>query len=134
MKTLRLLAIAMIGLFALAACNDATGDLSDVPTTLPEASEVEDAFTDVRDDIEQLATEIENSEAADDLQAQWVEVQADITAAIDSATTDGSIDTTGLEQSMDEFEAELEAAGDEFGDEAMALWTQLRTQIEQLAS
>jgi hypothetical protein len=134
MRTVRMLALAVLGLFILVACNDAAGDLEDVPTTLPDAAEVGDAFDEVRNDIEQLATEIENSEAADDLQAQWEDVRADITAAIDSATTDGSIDTTGLEETMDDFQAELEAAGDEFGDEAMAIWTRLRSQIEQLAS
>lgn len=132
MRTLRIATMALIGMLALVACADAAGDLEDVPTTLPDASDVEAVVEEVRGEMNELATEIENSEAAEDLQAQWAELQADITAAIDSVTTEGTIDTSGLEESMDDFQAELEAAGDELGDEAMAAWTALRTQIEQL--
>lgn len=131
MKTLRVSTIVVIGLLVLVACNGAAGDV-DVPTTLPDASDVDAVVDEVRDEMGQLATEIENSEAADELQAQWTELQGDITAAIESVTTEGSIDTTGLEESMDDFQAELEAAGDDLGDEVMSAWTALRSQIEQL--
>lgn len=134
MRTPRLLPMAVAALLVLAACTDVTGDLGDIPTTLPDASEVGDAADQVRNELEQLATEIENSEAADELQTQWTELQAEIAAAIASASSDGSFDTTRFEEAMDDFQSQLEAAGDDLSDEALAAWAAFRVQLEQLLS
>jgi hypothetical protein len=82
----------------------------------------------------ELATEIQNSQAAADLETAWVALQAEMTAALSSVQADGEIDTTALQSELDEFESELTAAGDEVGDDLMSAWSSLRAKFEDLIS
>lgn len=132
MNTKRLVtAIAMAGLLVIGACTDGTVD--------PEVSDdVEQEAVDLAAEVEtqmtNLAIEIQDSEAAADLQGAWGDVQAEITAAIASMGTDGTIQTENLGAELDEFEAELEAAGDAVTPELLQAWEALRSSVEQMMS
>jgi len=134
MKVIRILAMIVVGLLAIAACADTTGDIEDAVTSLPEASDVADLANDVQAEMTELATEIQNSQAAADLETAWVALQAEMTAALSSVQADGEIDTTALQSELDEFESELTAAGDEVGDDLMSAWSSLRAKFEDLIS
>lgn len=132
MNTKRLVtAIAMAGLLVIGACTTDTAD--------PEVSDdVEQNAVDLAAEVEtqmtNLAIEIQDSEAAADLQAAWGDVQAEITAAIASMGTDGTIQTENLGEELDEFQAELEAAGDAVTPELLQAWEALRSSVEQMMS
>jgi uncharacterized protein YlxW (UPF0749 family) len=134
MKVIRILAMIVVGLLAIAACADTTGDIEDAVTSLPEASDVADLASEVQAEMTELATEIQNSQAAADLETAWVALQAEMTAALSSVQADGEIDTTALQSELDEFESELTAAGDEVGDDLMSAWSSLRAKFEDLIS
>lgn len=134
MKVIRILAMTVVGLLAVAACADTTGDIEDAVTSLPEASDVADLASEVQAEMTELATEIQNSQAAADLETAWVALQAEMTAALSSVQADGEIDTTALQSELDEFESELTAAGDEVGDDLMSAWSSLRAKFEDLIS
>jgi len=134
MKVIRILAMIVVGLLAIAACADTTGDIEDAVTSLPEASDVADLASEVQAEMTELATEIQNSQAAGDLETAWVALQAEMTAALSSVQADGEIDTTALQSELDEFESELTAAGDEVGDDLMSAWSSLRAKFEDLIS
>jgi gas vesicle protein len=138
----RIITAVMIGALALAACSgdtveDVTSEIEDA-TSASVSDEVEQDAVDLATDVEQqmdtLSNEIQNSEAADDLQNAWNDIQNEVTAAIASMQTDGTISTEGLEQELNEFQTELDAAGDEIAPEVRDAWTSLRTSIEQLMS
>jgi len=134
MKVIRILAMTVVGLIAVAACADTTGDIEDAVTSLPEASDVADLASEVQAEMTELATEIQDSQAAADLETAWVALQAEMTAALSSVQADGEIDTTALQSELDEFESELTAAGDEVGDDLMSAWSSLRAKFEDLIS
>jgi gas vesicle protein len=138
----RIITAVMIGALALAACSgdtveDVTSEIEDA-TSASVSDEVEQDAVDLATDVEQqmdtLSNEIQNSEAADDLQNAWNDIQNEVTAAIASMQTDGTISTEGLEQELNEFQTELDAAGDEIAPEVRDAWTSLRTSIEQMMS
>jgi hypothetical protein len=81
-----------------------------------------------------LSASIQSSGTADDVQTAWTKVQSEITAAISAVTADGSVDTNAIREDLDEFQTELEAAGDEVGDEVISAWASLRAKFEQLIS
>jgi PBP1b-binding outer membrane lipoprotein LpoB len=138
----RIITAIMIGALVLAACSgdtveDVTSEIEDA-TNASVSDEVEQDAVDLATDVEQqmdtLSNEIQNSEAADDLQNAWNDIQNEVTAAIASMQTDGTISTEGLEQELNEFQTELDAAGDEIAPEVRDAWTSLRTSIEQMMS
>lgn len=139
MKTFKMIIVALMAVLATAACGNGTADLG-TGTTLPSVGDVTDnpeleaAAEQVQSDMEELAQQIESSQAADELQSEWTELQAEIESVIASVMSDGEVDTSGLETAMDDFQTDLEAAGDELDDELMAAWTSLRTQIMQLTN
>jgi phenylalanyl-tRNA synthetase alpha subunit len=136
----RIITAIMIGALALAACSGDTVDevASEIEdaTDASVADEVEQNAVELASEVEQqmdtLATEIQNSEAADDLQNAWNDIQTEVTAAIASMQTDGTISTEGLEQELDEFQTELDAAGDQIAPELQDAWNSLRSNIEQM--
>jgi phenylalanyl-tRNA synthetase alpha subunit len=136
----RIITAIMIGALALAACSGDTVDevASEIEdaTDASVADEVERNAVELASEVEQqmdtLATEIQNSEAADDLQNAWNDIQTEVTAAIASMQTDGTISTEGLEQELDEFQTELDAAGDQIAPELQDAWNSLRSNIEQM--
>jgi phage-related minor tail protein len=136
----RIITAIMIGALALAACSGDTVDevASEIEdaTDASVADEVEQNAVELASEVEQqmdtLTTEIQNSEAADDLQNAWNDIQTEVTAAIASMQTDGTISTEGLEQELDEFQTELDAAGDQIAPELQDAWNSLRSNIEQM--
>jgi peptidoglycan hydrolase CwlO-like protein len=137
MKRKMIIALSLIGVIALAACSDDTlGDvpttLPDIPSTLPESEDVLALVADIQTEMDVIASEIENSEATDDLQDAWNEIEAEAQAVIASATQEGDFDTAGLEQELQEFQDTLTAMGDDVSDELMSSWNELRQAFDQL--
>jgi gas vesicle protein len=135
------IAIALIGMIGLSACSDTPDTLDeipttlpDIPTTLPDAADVQDLVADIQTEMDNIASEIESSEAADDLRAAWDEIEAEIRSAVTSATEEGAIDTTELEQQFQEFEDTLTAMGDDVSDELMSSWNALRQAFDRLTN
>jgi hypothetical protein len=134
MRTVRLLLVGLVGMFALAACSDTPDSVEDAVSSLPDTEDVTDAAADVQTELNELGDAIESSDAAEDLQAAWTEMRTEITAAISSATAGESIDTTAIETQLDQFQSELETMGDDVGDDVMSAWNELRSAFEQLMS
>ncbi len=136
----RMIALLTGLVLALAACsNQAVDDIAseiDSATDASVADEVERNAIELAAEVEQemdvLAEEIQASEAAADLKAAWGEVQAEVTAAIATMQTDGTITTDGLEQELEAFQAELDGVGDAVAPELKEAWSSLRTKIEQM--
>jgi len=132
MKPIRMLIAALIGILALAACSDTPDSVEDAVSSLPSEGDVTDALTDVQAEIDAVATEIESSDAADDLREAWSSVEAELTEAANSIASNETIDTDAVQAELEEFQTEIEAAGDEVGDELAAAWRELRSTFEQL--
>lgn len=136
----RMIALLTGLVLVLAACsNQAVDDIAseiDSATDASIADEVEQNAIDLASEVEEemgvLAEEIRASEAAADLQAAWGEVEAEVTAAIATMQTDGTITADGLMQELEAFQAELDEAGDAVAPELKAAWSSLRTKIEQM--
>jgi len=130
--------MALVAALALAACSDAPENVQDAVSSLPSSEEVTENVTEVAQDVQtqlnELGTAIENSEAAEDLQTAWSDVRTEVTSAISSFSSGESIDTAAIETQFDEFQTELEAMGDDVGDEVMSAWNELRAAFEQLTS
>lgn len=134
MRTIRVLTMALVATFAVAACSDTPDSVEDAVSSLPDTEDVTAVAEDVQTELNELGTAIENSEAAEDLQAGWTNVRTEITSAISSFTSGESIDTAAIEAQFDEFQTELEAMGDDVGDEVMSAWSELRAAFQQLTS
>ncbi|HXV71681.1 MAG TPA: hypothetical protein VEB69_09795 [Acidimicrobiia bacterium] len=138
MRTVRVLIMALMAALAVAACSDAPENVEDAVSSLPSSEEVTENVTEVAQDVQtqlnELGTAIENSEAAEDLQTAWSDVRTEVTSAISSFSAGESIDTAAIETQFDEFQTELEAMGDDVGDEVMTAWNELRSAFEQLTS
>lgn len=138
----KIAALLLAGAMVLGACSD--DSLDDAADELDEATngsvadEVEqnavELATEVEAEMSSLATAIQNSEAAADLETAWNDVQAELTAAIASMQTDGSIETDELEDELDEFQSAIEQASDSVEPELMDSWDSLRSKIEQMMS
>jgi hypothetical protein len=90
------------------------------------------AIATAQEDMADIGQQIQDSQAAEDLQNAWVDVQADLTALFTSLQAEGTVDTDQIEQIMDDFESQLDAAGDQIAPEVRQAWDSLRAQIEQL--
>jgi hypothetical protein len=132
MKFVRVLAFALIGLLAIAACSDTPDSVGDAVSSLPESDDVAAAAAEVQTEMTQIADEIQRSAAAEDLESSWNDVQTSMTAAITAATTDGSVDTAAVQAELDDFQSDLEAVGDDVSSDLMSAWTSLRGKFEQL--
>ena len=138
MRTVRVLLVALVAALALAACSDTPDSVEDAVSSLPSGEDVVEDVTEVAEDVQtqlnELGTAIENSEAAEDLQAAWSDVRTEITSAISSFTSGENIDTEAIQAQFDEFQTELEAMGDDVGDDVMSAWSELRAAFEQLTT
>lgn len=120
-------------MLSLAAC--AGGDTT--LTTLQE--EMEETATDVvatiaaaQGDIADIGQEIQESEASQELLDTWQDLQTDLTAFFTSVQSEQAVDTTQVQTILDNFESELDEAGDQVTPELRETWESLRAQIEQL--
>lgn len=130
MRTIRILIVALAGAVAVAACSDTPEGLT--PTSLPGEEDVAELVAEVQADIEEVNTELANSEAADELRTAWSELNAELTTAIQSITSNQAVDTEAVRNQLDEFQSEVEAAGDEVSDELRSAWIELRSKFERL--
>ena len=130
MRNIKTLLVVLVGLFALAACSGTTGTTDG--SSLPAGEDVSDAAAEVQSELSTLASEIESSEAADDIRAAWANVQTEVGTAIATLTAEGEVDTEALQAEFNEFESQLDALGDEVGDDLRESWLEVRRQIEQL--
>lgn len=137
----RLTSILFAGVLVLAACSG--GDLDDVASELEDVTdatvsdEVEqdamDLAADVEEQMDTLSEEIQSSDAAAGLQDAWADVQTAVTAAIASMQADGTVATDGIEEALNDFQSEVDAAGDEIAPELRSAWESLKTSIQELA-
>jgi len=148
---LSIMALGMIGMLATAACSDtvpedADDTVGDVPTTLAEptattegtepteadtASDPAELAARLQLELATLGEEIQASEGAEELQTAWTEVEAQVSSALEDIQ-EGTIDTGGLESQLDEFQATLDAMGDDVGSEVREAWESLRSSLEEL--
>ena len=134
MRKIRLLLLALVAALAVGACSETPDSVEDAVSSLPDSEDVTQVATEVQTELNELATEIENSEVADDLQAAWTDLRTEVTSAISSATAGETLDTEAIQTQLDEFQSELEAMGDDVGEGVMSAWTELRAAFEQLMS
>jgi predicted nuclease with TOPRIM domain len=132
MKRVRTLILALAGAVAIAACSDTPEVLDDAVTSLPGEEDVAELVTDIQSDIEDFTTEIESSEAADELRSTWSELRSEIAGALDSMMSNQAVDTEALRDRLDQFQSDVEAAGDEVGDDLRSAWLTLRSKLEQV--
>ncbi|HET9261320.1 MAG TPA: hypothetical protein VFP42_14460 [Acidimicrobiia bacterium] len=138
----RLIALLFAGLLVFVGCSgngleDVASDLEDA-TDATVSDEVEqnalELAADVEEQMDTLTEEIQSSGAAEELQSAWSEVQTEMTAAIASMQADGTMTVEGIEEALDDFQTEIEAAGDEIAPELRSAWDSLRTSIQELIS
>ena len=140
MKWRTILMLMIAGSLVLAACND--GAVEDVTSEIEDATDVsvadetEQAAIEVAAEVEEqmntLETEIQNLDAAEELESAWSGMQSELTAAIASMGTDGMLSTDGLEDEIDAFQSAVDDAGDEITPELRDAWDTLRAKVEQL--
>lgn len=126
----RLLLAVLATTLIVGACSDTLGTVD--ASSLPGSGEVSDAATELQAEMSELADQIQSSDAAAELQSAWGDLQAEISAGIAALTSDGAVDTEALQAELDEFETQLDALGDDVGDEVIDAWNELRSQLEQL--
>ena len=140
MKSKLMIGVVLIGAVGLIGCSDTPGSIedipttlpADIPTTLPAADEVQELVTEVQTEMTDIATEIQNSDASEELQSAWAEIEAEVQSAIDSVAESGSLDTSGLQDQLDEFQDTLTSMGDDVSDELMSSWQALRNAFDQM--
>jgi hypothetical protein len=140
MKSKVMIGVVLIGAVGLIGCSDTPDTIEDIPTTLPEdipttlpaADDVQDLVAEVQTEMTDIATEIQNSDASEELQGAWAEIETEIRSAIDSVAESGSLDTSGLQDQFDEFQDTLTSMGDDVSDELMSSWQALRNAFDQL--
>lgn len=132
---MRILKASLFALLMLSLAACAGGDTT--LTTLQE--EMEETATDVvatiaaaQGDIADIGQEIQESEASQELLDTWQDLQTDLTAFFTSVQSEQAVDTTQVQTILDNFESELDEAGDQVTPELRETWESLRAQIEQL--
>lgn len=134
MKTRNALLMGLLGLIAVVGCSDTPQVVDDLAGSLPAADDVQGVLTDIQTEVSDIAAEVESSDASDELRAAWEDLQAEITTAVASVTENGGIDRAALQDEFDEFEAGLDALGDDVSDELQSSWATLRQRLEELTS
>ncbi|HEX6219803.1 MAG TPA: hypothetical protein VF115_01785 [Acidimicrobiia bacterium] len=140
MRTKLMVGAVLIGAIGLIGCSDTPDTIEDIPTTLPEelpttlpaADDVQALVAEVQTEMDDIATELQNSDASDELQSAWAEIEAEMRSAIDSVAESGSLDTSGLQDQLDEFQDTLTSMGDDVSDELMSSWQALRNAFDQM--
>jgi gas vesicle protein len=132
MKTKYLLLAVLVGALALVGCSDTPDTIEEAATSLPDVDDVQALAGDIQNEMSDIATEIEGSEAAEELQAAWSDIQTEITAAVAAVSEDGSIDTDAVRDELENFQSEMDDLGDQVSAELRSSWAELREKLEQL--
>ena len=142
MRNRTLIAFGIAGAMTIAACAGTTDPTVTTAAVVPGTSGSDDTATtgsdpaamaaELRARIDELAAEIENSEAAEQLQSNWAELQAGFTAALAGIGEDGTVDLSGVEDGLEEFEAEIEDLGDQVEPELRDAWERFQSELQQL--
>jgi hypothetical protein len=143
MKTRISLLIAGSALM-LAACADSDGGLADgtltLPTSGPEATTDDtssdgaapETVTELQAEIEALGDAISESAAADELNAAWTTLSAEVAASIAGIREDGTIAREEIESGVEEFQETLDELDVE--ESVRTAWETLRSRLEQMMS
>jgi hypothetical protein len=139
-QTMRRIITTIVAAVLLAACSgegvDTLTSQLDSATGDSVADQVEENAVELAANVEQqmdiLGEDIESSGVSADLESAWTQIQTEVTTAIASMQTDGTISADGLREALDAFQTELEAAGNEITPEVRSAWNSLRSDIEQM--
>ena len=136
--------LALAGILFLTACGvtDPTATTTDpgsVTTAAPTTGEdvtddIATTVAEVQSEVNELATEVQNSAAAAELEESWNALQANVLAAVAAIGDDGTIDGSAIQEELASFQAELDALGDEAEPALMEAWETLRDRLESLIS
>lgn len=136
-------ALALTGLLFLAACGDTdlteTTDLGSVTTEDPTtgddvANDIATTVAEIQSEVNELATEVQNSAAAAELEETWNALQAEVLAAVAAVGDDGTIDGSAVQEEIDAFQAQIDTLGDEIEPTLMEAWDNLRDRLQDLMS
>jgi uncharacterized membrane protein YccC len=128
----------------LSACADSAGDgqadgTASMSTAGPTETSVGDTsagntapevVTELQADLEDLQEAIAESEAAQDLNAAWMTLSAEVTASMAAIREDGTIAREEIESGLEDFEQRLDELDVE--EDVRTAWESLRSQVEQL--
>lgn len=132
MRILKTLLFALF-MLSLAACAGGDATLTTLQEEMEEtAADVAATIAAAQEDIADIGQEIQESEASQELVDTWQDLQADLTAFFTSLQSEQAVDTTQVEAILDNFESELDEAGDQVTPELRETWESLRAQIERL--
>ncbi len=132
MRILKTLLFALF-MLSLAACAGGDATLTTLQEEMEEtAADVAATIAAAQEDIADIGQEIQESEASQELLDTWQDLQADLTAFFTSLQSEQAVDTTQVEAILDNFESELDEAGDQVTPELRETWESLRAQIERL--
>lgn len=144
MRNIKLLIAALTCMFALAACSDGVLDttttVGGVETTeaAPEPTDAPDdvagTVAEVQTEMTALATEVQNSAAAADLEESWNALQTEVLAAVASLTDGGTIDGEPVQNAIDDFQSDLDALGEDVEPTLVEAWNSLKSRLESLMS
>lgn len=122
MRTLTKL-LAVLAVFGLVACGDATVDLD------PETGAIVDG---VEGEISRLGDEIAASGVEADLAAAWESLETRLRSAVDSVRSGDALDTEAIRTQVEEFQSDLESS--EAAATVRDAWSTLRAQLDQMLS
>lgn len=120
-------------MMSLAACTAGDTTLTTLQEEMEEtAADVAATIAAAQEDIADIGQEIQESEASQELLDTWQDLQADLTAFFTSLQSEQTVDTTQVQAILDNFESEMDEAGDQVTPELRETWESLRAQIERL--
>ena len=134
MKTRYVLVAMMVGMLAIAGCSDTPDTIEEAATSLPDVDDLQSLAGDIQSEMSDIANEIESSEAAEELETAWSDIQTEISSAVAAIGEDGSIDTEAVRDELENFQSEMDELGDQVSAELQSSWAELREKLEQLMS
>ncbi len=114
------------------ATNPTTATSAGADTTPDAATGDSEIIAEFQAEIDELATAISESAAAEELTESWDELSDDLTAAVASIQEDGTIAREEIESGLETFEQRLDELNVE--ENVQTAWDALRSHLEQLLS
>jgi hypothetical protein len=104
-----------------------TDDTMSVPdVSLPEG--IDEAISSLQGDFAELASAIAASDAGEQLLAEWTAAQSDILEALAAVQAGEALDTTAIEDALDQFTAAIPGTEEDI----TAAWNEVRATLEGL--